>query len=168
MQRVFDLQQGVVSRVCEELDINEFDKIAKPLVVLFQASGKAQVLLTWSIARDILRTEQATSLFREDSLSTKMITSYLRVMGTSYLNRTLGWHIRSMVALPTTSYEVDPVRPDWKKGNKKKLQELVDKFLQSILQSRAHFPSYIPYYSTTLYVLTLILQSNSDALRGDQ
>lgn len=140
-QRIFDLQHGVLPKLCDSLDINDFDRIAKPLVILFQASGRAQALLTWAIARDIERTELATSLFREDSLSTKMITNYLRVMGTTYLNRTLGTQIRAMIT-PAASYEVDPVRSDCKKGNRKKLLDLVEKFLQSILRSREQLPSY--------------------------
>lgn len=144
----------MIAKLCESLDINDFDRIARPLVVVFQASGKATVLLNWAIARDVERTDQATSLFREDSLSTKMITNYLRIMGTSYLNRTLGSHIRAMIAA-ATSYEVDPTRPDWKKGNKTKLAELVDKFLQSILKSRETCPSYVSsHYSRHSLPLT--------------
>lgn len=156
-----------MAKMCESLDINDFDRVAKPLVVLFQASGKAQVLLTWAIARDIERIDQATSLFREDSLSTKMITNYLRVMGTSYLNRTLGAHIRSMIAANTT-YEVDPARPDWKKGNKTKLAELVEKFLQSILKSRESCPLCVPLPAALRKSVAHALQTNFDSVRGDQ
>jgi hypothetical protein len=120
----------------------DYDTVAKPLVVVFTASGRALHLLQWSIATEMANVPAVQArqlLFREDSLCSKMVMVYFQLMGSSYLSEILSPVVHHIIN-SKTSYEVDPNRADYNKKNVKKIKEILDMTFDAIVKSRPAVP----------------------------
>jgi len=87
--------------------ITEADKIAKALVVVFQDNSKVLNLLEAFINEEVRTTEQAGTLFRSNSMVSKMFKFYSRLIGLPYLYTTIGPELDELIA-EELGLEVDP------------------------------------------------------------
>jgi len=87
--------------------ITEADKIAKAMVVIFQENDKVLHLLQAFIGEEVNTTESAGTLFRSNSMVSKMFKFYSRLIGLPYLYETIGPEINELIE-EELGLEVDP------------------------------------------------------------
>jgi len=87
--------------------ITEADKIAKALVVVFQDNQKVLKLLNSFISEEVRTTESAGTLFRANSMVSKMFKFYSRLVGLPYLYVTIGPELGKLIE-EELGLEVDP------------------------------------------------------------
>jgi len=87
--------------------ITEADKIAKALVVIFQDNNKVIKLLEAFISEEVRTTESAGTLFRANSMVSKMFKFYSRLIGLPYLYITIGPELGKLIE-EELGLEVDP------------------------------------------------------------
>jgi len=87
--------------------ITEADKIAKSLVVIFQDNNKVIKLLEAFISEEVRTTESAGTLFRANSMVSKMFKFYSRLVGLPYLYITIGPELGKLIE-EELGLEVDP------------------------------------------------------------
>jgi len=95
---------ATISRITQ---ITEADKIAKAMVVIFQDNDKVLHLLQAFIGEEVNTTESAGTLFRSNSMVSKMFKFYSRLIGLPYLYETIGPEITELIE-DELGLEVDP------------------------------------------------------------
>lgn len=95
--------------ICEVTQITEADKIAKALVIVFEAHNKTMQLLKALIVQEVkttgripnmntyLNSESAGTLFRSNSMVSKMFKFYSRLIGLPYLYETVGPELNQQI-----------------------------------------------------------------------
>ncbi|KNC47806.1 uncharacterized protein AMSG_04035 [Thecamonas trahens ATCC 50062] len=134
---LLDDEMQLVEAIVSQMDICDADKLAKIFVHCFESRDMTLQLLERSVTREIEKTEYAQVLFRGNSLASKMMTVYSRLVGTQYLRSTL-WPVMSAVVESETSFEVDPNRArdgEDLTDNLGKVRHHVEAFLAAILDS---------------------------------
>jgi hypothetical protein len=87
--------------------ITEADKIAKAMIVIFQDNNKVLQLLQAFITEEVKTTESAGTLFRANSMVSKMFKFYSRLIGLPYLYITIGPELGKLIE-EELGLEVDP------------------------------------------------------------
>jgi hypothetical protein len=101
---------SVVLALCEATQITEADEVAGLLIRLYESYEKTIPLLKASIDYEIFKTEQSTTLFRRNSMATKLLAAYSKVMGREYLKEVIQPFIHSWLQNPITcevSFQVE-------------------------------------------------------------
>jgi len=93
--------------VCAITQITEADKIAKALMIVFQDSGRVMQVLEQFISEEVRTAESAGTLFRSNSMVSKMFKFYSRLIGLPYLYETIGPEITELIE-EELGLEVDP------------------------------------------------------------
>jgi len=106
-QLLLEDDMKLVSTISQLTQITEADKIAKALVIIFQANDKVIPLLERFIIDEVEATEHAGNLFRSNSMVSKMFKFYSRLIGLPYLYLTIGPEIAQLVD-EKIGIEVDP------------------------------------------------------------
>lgn len=120
------------------------DDLAKPLIHLFEAKKQTMRLFEFVIRKEVERTKTESTLFRSNSLASKMMTHYTSMTGTPFLVQVLKDPMIEIIN-KNENLEVDPNRmsnADESDGNLKKLRELAQQFLDRILDSLDKTPLY--------------------------
>jgi len=104
---VDDAALSVAFAVSSITQITEADKIAKALVVIFQDNNKVLKLLEAFISEEVRTTETAGTLFRANSMVSKMFKFYSRLIGLPYLYITIGPELGKLIE-EELGLEVDP------------------------------------------------------------
>lgn len=102
-------QYVFVKVLIDTLPVTEADRIANSLVTLFYVMGDLMPLLKWAITNEVENTKEVNTLFRQNSIATKMMTVYARKVGSQFVEKTLKNAIQSVISSPF-SFEVDPAR----------------------------------------------------------
>jgi neurofibromin 1 len=87
--------------------ITDADKIAKAMIVVFQDAGKVLHLLEAFIAEEVRNADSAGTLFRSNSMVSKMFKFYSRLIGLPYLYTTIGPELNELIE-EELGLEVDP------------------------------------------------------------
>jgi len=87
--------------------ITEADKIAKAMVVVFEENKRVLPLLEAFVTDEVRTTEQAGTLFRSNSMVSKMFKFYSRLIGLPYLYVTIGPEMDELIS-EELGLEVDP------------------------------------------------------------
>jgi len=87
--------------------ITEADKIAKALIIVYQDSDRVMQLLEAFITEEVNLTESAGTLFRANSMVSKMFKFYSRLIGLPYLYLTIGPELFELIE-QEIGLEVDP------------------------------------------------------------
>eukprot|EP00002_Diphylleia_rotans_P008478 TRINITY_DN1834_c0_g2_i3.p1 TRINITY_DN1834_c0_g2~~TRINITY_DN1834_c0_g2_i3.p1 ORF type:complete len:2567 (-),score=480.65 TRINITY_DN1834_c0_g2_i3:159-7859(-) len=122
----------------EVIPITDADRVAQLLVHLFENNGQTARLLKAAIDWEVKKTVSPTTLFRTNSVASKMIGVYSRLIGTQYLKHTLQ-NIIVSICSDATSYEVDPDKVGQGEDAAvniprlaSRCQEILDRILKSI------------------------------------
>ncbi|OCT90283.1 hypothetical protein XELAEV_18018895mg [Xenopus laevis] len=133
-----------LSRAMEPiLSAREKEELGRSLVYVLQSTGKAKEFLVDLGVAEISRHDGQDSLiFRENTIVTKAIEEYMKMVGQTYLQETLGPFV-SRIYASEDSHEVDPLRcsPEDLSENRGQLWKSCEEAVQSILQSQESFPS---------------------------
>jgi len=123
----------------------EQDALLKCLVRTLDAYQKAIPLIKRGITAEIESTTDPGTLFRLNSMATRLITAYTRLTGTPYLIRNIKPFI--LEALHTMSgsqsFEIDPTKltpADNVEENMTRLRGITQRILDCIVRSTAEFP----------------------------
>ncbi|XP_053968460.1 neurofibromin isoform X3 [Anastrepha ludens] len=151
---------------------SQMDELARVLVTLFDAKHLLSPLLWNMFYREVEISECMSTLFRGNSLGSKIMAFCFKIYGASYLQNLLEPLIRPLLDDPNTSYEVDPARLEPGEDlerNKENLMALTKRFFEAILNSVDRFPSQLRSMCHCLYqVLSkrfpTVLQTNIGAV----
>ena len=116
---------------------NEKDDVGRTLANIFEAKNKAVDLIRSLNFREIDRTENPDVIFRENTLATKTLDHYMKLIGHPYLLQTLGPMIEEIYR-SKKQCEVDPSRLEKTDDLQKNLATLtayVDEAATAIFQS---------------------------------
>ena len=79
-------------------------KLASSLIRVFEAKNKLQELLKQAISCEVLKTSDAATQFRTDSLATKVMGAITKLKGAEYLEKCIAPLVQQVSS--TESYEV--------------------------------------------------------------
>eukprot|EP00004_Rigifila_ramosa_P019147 TRINITY_DN4838_c0_g1_i4.p1 TRINITY_DN4838_c0_g1~~TRINITY_DN4838_c0_g1_i4.p1 ORF type:complete len:984 (-),score=222.34 TRINITY_DN4838_c0_g1_i4:460-3411(-) len=92
---------AIVGALCQSVtDNKEKDNLARALVSVFEVSNQTIELLHWAITREVEQTFDENTLFRTDSIATKISNKFASIHGLSYMRHVLAPILRSIVADP--------------------------------------------------------------------
>lgn len=114
----------LLNALSENVNKADLNKLASSLVCIFEASGKSTRLLKWCIKREVERARKLTtvmivwlmishwlfvaqfeSVFRDDSLNSKILRMYFDMIGKKY-RTTILYNTLSKVSFTKQNYEV--------------------------------------------------------------
>nr|XP_033479654.1 disabled homolog 2-interacting protein [Epinephelus lanceolatus] len=124
------------------LNVKEKEELAGALVHVLQSIGKAKEFLIDLGSAEVERLgEREALIFRENTLATKAIDEYMKLVGQKYLIVTLGDFINRLYAL-TENCEVDPLKCPASElsNNQKHLMEACEEVVQKIIETQGPFP----------------------------
>ncbi|KAJ8002077.1 hypothetical protein DPEC_G00176050 [Dallia pectoralis] len=133
---------GMCSDLQPLLSVREKEDLAGALVHVLQSIGKAKEFLIALGSEEVERLgEKEALIFRENTLATKAIDEYMKLVGQKYLIDTLGEFITRLYA-STESCEVDPRRclPSELSNNQRNLTESCEEVVQKITEMHGSFP----------------------------
>jgi len=111
LEIVMDRDLTLVLMLSDVVQITEADKVAQLLVRIFEANDKTMDLLKASISAEVAKTETANTLFRRNSVATKLLAAYCKLCGAEYLREALAPQIRLLITQGTSvGYELDETK----------------------------------------------------------
>ncbi|XP_023950128.2 ras GTPase-activating protein raskol isoform X2 [Bicyclus anynana] len=112
--RFLDYLKKNYRRLCEYLEpvigVKAKEDIGCALVLCMAGAGLAPRYLADVVALDVRRTGDHSLTFRGNSLATKSMEAYLKLVGDQYLQDTLGEAVAAAAGSSGTDCEVDPLR----------------------------------------------------------
>jgi len=138
---------------------NEQDKLGRAWVDIFLANGEFMNLLKATVSREVDITTEIGTLFRSNSMASRMMSSYSRAIGMSYIQSLLKPKIDAIIA-SKENLEIDSMKiagdqveaqreqvvvsPQMIDSNVTKLTEHAIDFIQTIMAGKAKAP--LEYY----------------------
>lgn len=133
----------------------QMDELARVFVTLFDAKHMLSSLLWNMFYKEVEVSDCMTTLFRGNSLGSKIMAFCFKIYGTSYLKSLLEPLIKQLMDSPSaTSYEVDSARFDENdevETNRNNLLALTQKVFNAIVSSANQFPSQLRLMCHCLY-----------------
>jgi GTPase-activator protein for Ras-like GTPase/Concanavalin A-like lectin/glucanases superfamily/Bacterial cadherin-like domain/Bacterial Ig domain len=139
---ILDSKFQVVSALLQAIDIAEYDAIAKAMVAVFEYHEITLDMLKYFITLEVENASSAGTLFRANSIASKMMTAYSKMIGQEYLVLTLRPPIENIIKREA-SMEVDPRKlkgGDSRKANMKLLLLACQNFVDWIVTSTGNAP----------------------------
>lgn len=139
---VLDPKLEVVLALCAVIQITEADEVAQLLVRLFEANERTMMMLKMVIEQEVSKTETENTLFRRNSMATKLLAAYTKLIGTRYLKDTLTPTLQRLIANPPP-LELDPQKlpaGQDRATNIENVTKAADDFLKAIEASVEHCP----------------------------
>ncbi|KAG9345905.1 hypothetical protein JZ751_007719 [Albula glossodonta] len=133
---------GMCSSLEPLLNVREKEELAGALVHVLQSIGKAKEFLIALGSAEVQRCgEKEALIFRENTLATKAIDEYMKLVGQKYLIETLGDYI-SLLYASSESCEVDPRKCPASElaANQKHLMERCEEVVKRITEMHSSFP----------------------------
>ncbi|XP_050067830.1 neurofibromin isoform X2 [Anopheles maculipalpis] len=133
---------------------SQMDELARVLVTLFDAKHLLSPLLWNMFYREVEVSDCMQTLFRGNSLGSKIMAFCFKIYGASYLQGLLEPLIRPLLEEPTSSFEVDPARIEASEDievNRKNLIALTQKVFDAIVNSADRFPPQLRSMCHCLY-----------------
>ncbi|XP_003504751.1 RAS protein activator like-3 isoform X1 [Cricetulus griseus] len=135
------------TRLCEALEstlsAQAKEELAAAMVRVLRATGRAQALVTDLGTAELVRCGgREALLFRENTLATKAIDEYMKLVAQEYLQETLGEVVRCLCA-STEDCEVDPSKcpaPELSK-HQARLRNSCERVFETIIHSYNWFPA---------------------------
>ncbi|XP_053672510.1 ras GTPase-activating protein raskol [Anopheles nili] len=131
-------------KVCEIIEpiigVKAKEDIGQALVLLMHSQGMAAAFLSDVVALDLLRVDDQRLTFRGNSLATKSMEAFLKLIGEQYLQDTLSIPVAEIIA-SDRDCEVDPTKVH---GSLSRQQQALRKAVKSvwiaIAESNRNFP----------------------------
>lgn len=133
---------------------NQMDELARVFVTLFDAKHLLSPLLWNMLYREVELTDCIQTLFRGNTLGSKIMSFCFKIYGASYLQGLLEPLIKPLLDEPTISFEVDSARIDPSENieqNGSNLIALTQKVFDAIVSSADTFPPQLRSMCHCLY-----------------
>lgn len=104
---VNDPEMKLALEIGELTLITEADTISKAMIIVFENAKKTLDMLKFYIEQEVINTENPATLFRANSIVSKMFKFYSRLIGLPYLYNTIGKTI-TQLNFENLGIEVDP------------------------------------------------------------
>lgn len=126
-------------------NVYESEELAKTAIRIFNADGQALRLLAQLLYRDLKKTRNKETLFREDSMATKTTRNYLIMISQDYLKSIIPAVI-GKVQSSAWAYEIDETKASSAHkfdgpGNRNRFRNLVQDSLTKIFQTADQIPT---------------------------
>ncbi|EFC49209.1 rasGTPase-activating protein [Naegleria gruberi] len=136
-----------VVRCFNSFQLNVSEKMVAPLLTLFDASDSPKTSVEFvksAISVEVDSAESAGTLFRRNSLSSKLVTLFFKVFGLRYLTKTIKPFLMKLIK-ENKSYEIDDekVASDIADKNAELLKGICDEVLNLIINSKYECPPQI-------------------------
>ncbi|XP_076037771.1 neurofibromin-like [Oratosquilla oratoria] len=132
----------------------QMDELARVFVTLFDAKHLLSPLLWNMFYKEVEVSDCMQTLFRGNSLGSKIMAFCFKIYGASYLHNLLEPLIRPLTEAKGVSYEVDPARLDPSEDvedNRRNLLALTQKVFTAIVSSADKFPPQLRSMCHCLY-----------------
>uniref|UniRef100_A0A182JYT2 Ras GTPase-activating protein n=1 Tax=Anopheles christyi TaxID=43041 RepID=A0A182JYT2_9DIPT len=131
-------------KVCEVIEpiigVKAKEDIGQALVLLMHSQGMAAAFLSDVVALDLLRVDDQRLTFRGNSLATKSMEAFLKLIGEQYLQDTLSIPIAEIIA-SDRDCEVDPTKVNGSLSRQQQaLRRAVKSVWAAIAESSRNFP----------------------------
>ncbi|KAK3087161.1 hypothetical protein FSP39_002478, partial [Pinctada imbricata] len=124
-----------LSEVMENIvGVRDKEDIATTMIHILQKLDKAKLLLTDVVISEVTRQDNETLTFRGNSIATKAMEAYMKLVGEKYLSDTLSDFVRSMIN-SEDDCEVDPTKLLANPSSLHNHQKLLDIELREIFSS---------------------------------
>ncbi|KAM6933556.1 neurofibromin-like isoform 2-T2 [Xenentodon cancila] len=137
---------------------SQWDELARVLVTLFDSRHLLYQLLWNMFSKEVELADSMQTLFRGNSLASKIMTFCFKVYGAAYLQKLLEPLLRGVITTPEhISFEVDPTRLEHSENleeNQRNLLQITDRFFQAIIGSSSEFPPQLRSVCHCLYQAT--------------
>ncbi|XP_063809730.1 neurofibromin isoform X8 [Pseudophryne corroboree] len=139
---------------------SQWDELARVLVTLFDSRHLLYQLLWNMFSKEVELADSMQTLFRGNSLASKIMTFCFKVYGATYLQKLLEPLLRIIIASPEwqqVSFEVDSTRLDGVEvleENQRWLLQMTEKFFHAIINSTHEFPTQLRSVCHCLYQAT--------------
>ncbi|XP_048119775.1 neurofibromin isoform X1 [Alosa alosa] len=139
---------------------SQWDELARVLVTLFDSRHLLYQLLWNMFSKEVELADSMQTLFRGNSLASKIMTFCFKVYGAAYLQKLLEPLLRGVITTPEwqqISFEVDPTRLEPMENleeNQKNLLQITDRFFLAIINSSSEFPPQLRSVCHCLYQAT--------------
>ncbi|KAJ8930048.1 hypothetical protein NQ314_017213 [Rhamnusium bicolor] len=133
---------------------SQMDELARVFVTLFDAKHLLSPLLWNMFYREVEVSDCMQTLFRGNSLGSKIMAFCFKIYGASYLQTLLEPLIRPLLDDPSCSFEVDPARLEPNEDieeNRQNLIALTQKVFDAIVSSADKFPPQLRSMCHCLY-----------------
>ncbi len=133
---------------------SQMDELSRVLVTLFDAKHLLSPLLWNMFYREVEVSDCMQTLFRGNSLGSKIMAFCFKIYGASYLQTLLEPLIRPLLDDPNTSFEVDTARLEPQEDieqNRRNIIALTQKVFDAITNSSDRFPSQLRSMCHCLY-----------------
>ncbi|KAF7700963.1 neurofibromin isoform X1 [Silurus meridionalis] len=122
---------------------SQWDELARVLVTLFDSRHLLYQLLWNMFSKEVELADSMQTLFRGNSLASKIMTFCFKVYGSTYLQNLLEPLIGDVLKSTKFSFEVDPTRLDHSEvleENQRNLLTMTNRFFLAIINSSSEFP----------------------------
>jgi len=126
----------LVLALCDAVQITEADELSQILVRLFEAHDQVMELLKCSIDAEVGKTDSPNTLFRRNSMVTKLLAAFGKFVGRDYLKATLGPVLNRMVGEKNVSYELDASKLVSPEPTERELNEANEKVAENLKRVR--------------------------------
>ncbi|XP_077775582.1 neurofibromin isoform X3 [Podarcis muralis] len=139
---------------------SQWDELARVLVTLFDSRHLLYQLLWNMFSKEVELADSMQTLFRGNSLASKIMTFCFKVYGATYLQKLLEPLLRAVITSNEwqhVSFEVDPTRLESAESlddNQRSLLQMTEKFFHAIINSSAEFPPQLRSVCHCLYQAT--------------
>ncbi|KAM4796529.1 neurofibromin isoform 2-T2 [Rhinophrynus dorsalis] len=139
---------------------SQWDELARVLVTLFDSRHLLYQLLWNMFSKEVELADSMQTLFRGNSLASKIMTFCFKVYGATYLQKLLEPLLRTIITSPEwqhVSFEVDSTRLDGievLEENQHCLLQMTEKFFHAIINSTHEFPTQLRSVCHCLYQAT--------------
>ncbi|XP_033905595.2 neurofibromin isoform X10 [Acipenser ruthenus] len=136
---------------------SQWDELARVLVTLFDSRHLLYQLLWNMFSKEVELADSMQTLFRGNSLASKIMTFCFKVYGATYLQKLLEPLLRAVITTPEwqhVSFEVDPTRLEPTESleeNQRNLLQMTEQFFHAILSSSCDFPPQLRSVCHCLY-----------------